>query len=57
MAESEATGAAGGGGGAGTLGEAADAVGKRVSREDYFEVRKLVGPGATKIADTGGSRK
>jgi aryl-alcohol dehydrogenase-like predicted oxidoreductase len=37
--------------------EAIGAVGKELSREDYFEVRKAVGPGATKIADTKGSRK
>lgn len=37
--------------------EAIGADGVTLSREDYFEVRKLVGPGATKIADKGGSRK
>jgi len=37
--------------------EALGAAGKTLSREDYFEVRKAVGPGATKIADTKGSRK
>jgi aryl-alcohol dehydrogenase-like predicted oxidoreductase len=37
--------------------EAMGAVGKELSREDCFEVRKAVGPGPTKIADTKGSRK
>ncbi|MEE2753184.1 MAG: aldo/keto reductase [Candidatus Latescibacterota bacterium] len=37
--------------------EAMGAVGKELSREDCFEVRKTVGPGPTKIADTKGSRK
>ncbi len=37
--------------------EAIGAVGKELSREDYFAVRKTVGPGPTKIADTKGSRK
>jgi len=37
--------------------EAVGAVGKELSRQDYFEVRKAVGPGPTKIADTKGSRK
>ena len=37
--------------------EALGELGKELSREDYFEVRKAVGPGATKVADTKGSRK
>ena len=37
--------------------EALGAVGRTISREDYYEVRKIVGPGATKIADSKGSRK
>ena len=39
------------------IAEAADVVGKTISREDYFEIRKRVGPGATKIQDASGSRK
>jgi len=37
--------------------EALGTMGKVLSRADCFEVRKAVGPGATKIADTKGSRK
>ena len=37
--------------------EALGAVGRAISREDYYKVRKIVGPGATKIADSKGSRK
>ncbi|MEW6751881.1 MAG: aldo/keto reductase [Candidatus Latescibacterota bacterium] len=37
--------------------EAAGAAGRTLSREDYFEVRKAVGPGSPKIADASGSRK
>lgn len=37
--------------------EALGAVGRTISRQDYYEVRKIVGPGATKIADSKGSRK
>lgn len=37
--------------------EAVGGAGKVLSREDYFGVRKVVGPGATKIQDTKGSRK
>ena len=37
--------------------EAVRAVGNELSREDCWTVRKAVGPGATKISDTKGSRK
>ena len=37
--------------------EAVGAVGNELSREDCWTVRKAVGPGATKISDTKGSRK
>jgi len=37
--------------------EAAGAVGKKLSREDYFEVRKVVGPEGTKVLDAKGVRK
>ncbi len=39
------------------IAEAIGAVGKTISREDYFAVRKLVGPGSPKIIDTKGQRK
>lgn len=39
------------------IAEAAGALGKTLSREDYFEVRKVVGPGSSKVADAKGSRK
>ena len=39
------------------ISEAVGAIGKRLSREDYFAVRNAVGPGSEKIADTRGSRK
>jgi hypothetical protein len=32
-------------------------MGRAISREDYFEVRKIVGPGSPKVADVKGSRK
>ncbi|MBT6149043.1 MAG: hypothetical protein HOH74_26635, partial [Gemmatimonadetes bacterium] len=37
--------------------EALGALGRTISREDYFEVRKIVGPGSPKVADSKGSRK
>jgi len=37
--------------------EAVGALGKHLSREDYFAVRNAVGPGSPKPADTRGSRK
>ena len=37
--------------------EAVGAAGKTLSREDYFEVRKVVGPEGTKILDAKGVRK
>lgn len=37
--------------------EAAGAIGRSLSREDYFAVRNTVGPGSPKIADASGSRK
>lgn len=39
------------------IAEALGAMGRTISREDYFEVRKAVGPGSPKIADSKGSRK
>jgi len=36
------------------IAEAAGAVGKTISREDYFAVRKLVGPSGPKLADAKG---
>ncbi|MDA0748797.1 MAG: aldo/keto reductase [bacterium] len=39
------------------IAEAAGVFGKTVSREDYFAVRKLVGPEGTKIKDATGTRK
>ena len=39
------------------IAEAAGAVGKMLSREDYFEVRKVVGPEGTKVLDAKGVRK
>tara|TARA_B110000037_G_scaffold192414_1_gene226616 strand:- start:3638 stop:4606 length:969 start_codon:yes stop_codon:yes gene_type:complete len=39
------------------INEAVGALGKRLSREDYFAIRNTVGPGSPKIADTKGSRK
>lgn len=39
------------------IAEAAGALGKTLSREDYFTVRKTVGPGSPKIADAKGDRK
>lgn len=37
--------------------EALGAMGRTISREDYFEVRKIVGPGSPKVADAKGSQK
>ena len=37
--------------------EAAGAIGKTLSRPDYFAVRNALGSGATKVMDTKGSRK
>lgn len=39
------------------IAEAAGAMGKTLSREDYFTVRKTVGPGSPKVADIKGDRK
>jgi len=39
------------------IAEAAGAVGKTISREDYFAVRKIVGPASPKIVDATGEQK
>ncbi len=39
------------------IAEAAGAMGKTISREDYFAVRNLVGPSGRKIADAQGEQK
>lgn len=39
------------------IAEAAGAVGKMISREDYFAVRNLVGPAGPKLADAKGEQK
>jgi len=39
------------------IAEAVGAIGKRLSREDYFALRNIVGPGSPKVADAVGSRK
>ena len=37
--------------------EAVGAMGKHLSRQDYFAVRKAVGPGTSKSPDASGTRK
>ena len=41
----------------GQIAEAAGAMGKTLSREDYFTIRKALAGGGTKVLDAGGARK